>query len=81
MAMARALGSGVETVAYHVGVFVKCDVLALARTRPVRGAIEHYNESPLTGPSCRRWPEVFVSQDCSEGDVEATLIDLVAAAS
>jgi DNA-binding transcriptional ArsR family regulator len=82
MAMARALGSRVETVAYHVGVLVKAGVLVLARTKPVRGAIEHYYELAADGPEApSAAPEVFVSQECAGVDVEATLIDLVASAS
>jgi hypothetical protein len=78
--MARALGPGVETVAYHVGVLVDCGDLALARTKPIRGAIAHYYEIAADGPDLPSVPEVFVSQECAGDDLEVAMRDLVAAA-
>jgi hypothetical protein len=76
----RALGSRVETVAYHVRVLVDTGVLELARTKPVRGSVEHYYEIAADGPELPSVPELFVSQECAAGDIETTLVDLVATA-
>jgi DNA-binding transcriptional ArsR family regulator len=81
MEMARALGSTVEIVAYHVRVLVDAGVLALAGTKPVRGAVQHFYEIPADGPKAPAGsPEVFVSQECAADGLEETLIDVVAAA-
>jgi DNA-binding transcriptional ArsR family regulator len=79
--IARALGSKVETVAYHVRVMVDAGVLYRARQKPVRGSIEHYYRLATDGPAGpARTPEMFVCHETSAVELEATLIELLVAA-
>jgi DNA-binding transcriptional regulator GbsR (MarR family) len=40
--MSRELGTSVSDVAYHVKVLQECKFIRLVKTRPVRGAVEHF---------------------------------------
>jgi len=40
--LAEALSMPLGTVAYHVKILDRCGALELVRTRPVRGAVQHF---------------------------------------
>lgn len=40
--LAETLAMPLGTVAYHVKILARCGTLELVRTRPVRGAVQHF---------------------------------------
>jgi len=40
--LAEALGEPLGNVSYHVKILAECEAIELARTEPVRGAVEHF---------------------------------------
>jgi DNA-binding transcriptional ArsR family regulator len=60
--LAKGLGEGLSQVSYHVKVLNECECLELVKTKPRRGAIEHYYRATsrafLSDGDWERLPEV-----------------------
>jgi len=45
--MAKALDEALGSVAYHVQILLECEAIELVRTKPVRGALEHFYRATM----------------------------------
>lgn len=58
-ALAEAIGQPIGKVAYHVKILLDYQAIELVRTRPVRGAVEHFYKATI-GPriGAQHWAEL-----------------------
>lgn len=58
--LSEIIGEPLGNVSYHTKVLLECDCIELVKTRPARGAVEHFYRAkgPAGGPSAGLWENV-----------------------
>jgi DNA-binding transcriptional ArsR family regulator len=65
--LAEGLDAPLSRVSYHVRVLAKCRAVTLVRTRPARGAIQHFYRTEVDTP----WARQILDQLDRELDAES----------